>query len=101
MRPSYRFAVVVGVVVLVASAVAIPVLWVAPPVAERPVVPLVPPLDVAPLPPRAGPPSEKTVDEMLDCVEAAEIERFGPEEAGRRRRTREQLIQDRLHPEPE
>lgn len=98
MRPSYRFAAVIGVVVLIVSAIGILSLSVSP--AEKPPPP--PPLEVEKIPGagKASPPSEQTIKDTLDRVEAAEIERFGEAEAARRRRSREQLIEDRLHPEP-
>lgn len=95
MRPAYRFAAV-ALVALVGAGVG----WLlfAP---DAPEPPVHVPLQVA-APPGAtsgSPVSAETVLQMLDRVEAAEVERFGEAEAARRRKTREQLIESRLHPE--
>lgn len=95
MRPAYRYAAVFGGLVLVGLVVT--ALWWVRPEPPRRATPAVPQLEVAKPAeaPPPGPPSAETVIDMLDRVEAAEIQRFGEAEAARRRRTREQLIDDR------
>lgn len=71
------------------------IVWlVAGPRATRPPPPE--PLHVQKLEPSVGVPPPEKVKQMLDEVEAAEAEKFGPEEAKRRRAQREELLPQRL-----
>jgi hypothetical protein len=71
------------------------IVWLlAGPRATRP--PLQEPLDVQKLEPSVGAPPPEKVKQMLDEVEAAEAQKFGPEEAKRRRERREELLPQRL-----
>ena len=103
LEPIVRSSSRIGLVsaVLLATVAGIAAGWLLYGPAERPDRPVHVPLKVEPPPGAASGelPSAETVSEMLDRVEAAEVERFGEAEAARRRRTREQLVEGRLHPE--
>lgn len=97
MRPANQFALAAGVALALAGVAA--AWWVYRP---SPVAPTSgeEQVQVDPLPGvTVGDPGPAKLDEMLDRVEAAEAEKFGPAEAHRRRTQREQMLELRLHGE--
>jgi hypothetical protein len=94
MRPAYRVALLATIVLVALLGVG----WLAlGPRRAGPVAAPVLPVELGPMAQPAqgeGPP----VTDMLDKLEAAEADRFGPVEAARRRRMREQLVHQRLAP---
>ena len=86
MRPAYRYtAIVLGVLLIAALAGARLLRPNATVEAEPP-----------PISPVLGAKQGEDLEQMLDRLQAAEAERFGAEEASRRRRSREQLLDSRM-----
>lgn len=98
MRPAYRTALVA---LLLSGLLLAGVLWISahPPAPQPEVTPRTSPLTIAPGSVPPGPPTDARVTDALDRLEEAEAARFGADEAARRRRTREQIVRQRLDPE--